>query len=299
MDDKLTKFAAVVEHGSFSSAARSLHISQPALSIAIKSLESELKTQLFTSREKPLKLTAAGKLALERARSIREEQRRFRQDLAVIANKKPALAVGMIDSLADALFVKNNYQKIIEEKASLELSINNSSYLLSALKKREIDAAYIVMSPDKIMPSSMTVVSLGTEPLVTVASSGKYNDAKAAIKNKFISDFLSYDLNSNTARIINNQLRANKIRTQTIFNSTSPEILLHLVLSGKGTATLPLNLVLSHLKEGAIRIVGPVITRPITSVKPTANSSSLLNDLDLQLKEILRAQNASPAIIGV
>ena len=43
----LRYFAAIAESGSMTAAAKSLHVSQPTLTVAMQNLEERLKTQLF------------------------------------------------------------------------------------------------------------------------------------------------------------------------------------------------------------------------------------------------------------
>jgi DNA-binding transcriptional LysR family regulator len=49
MDDSLRKFVAVVEAGTFTRAAELLHISQPALSVAVAKLEKTIGEKLLES----------------------------------------------------------------------------------------------------------------------------------------------------------------------------------------------------------------------------------------------------------
>src|SRR5699024_8691609 len=57
---QLVHFVAVVEAGGFNRAARSLHISQPALSKSIKALEVELGAQLFQRTPSGAQVTLVG-----------------------------------------------------------------------------------------------------------------------------------------------------------------------------------------------------------------------------------------------
>lgn len=64
---------AVADHGNFTRAAETLHVSQPALSQQIKQLEGTLGVQLFDRSGRTVVLTDAGRVYLEYARrSLRE-----------------------------------------------------------------------------------------------------------------------------------------------------------------------------------------------------------------------------------
>jgi DNA-binding transcriptional LysR family regulator len=71
MDTQLLKaFQAVAEQASFSGAAESLHLTQPAISKRIASLESQLECRLFDRIGRQIALTEAGRALLPRARQI-------------------------------------------------------------------------------------------------------------------------------------------------------------------------------------------------------------------------------------
>ncbi|MCB0962274.1 MAG: LysR family transcriptional regulator [Acidimicrobiales bacterium] len=61
---------AVVDHGTFTAAAASIPVSQPALSQAIAALERELGTELFHRLGREVQLTAAGEAFVEPARRM-------------------------------------------------------------------------------------------------------------------------------------------------------------------------------------------------------------------------------------
>jgi DNA-binding transcriptional LysR family regulator len=64
MIDRLRYFALVAEHGTFTSAARHGHVSQPALTAAIAKLEQEMGARLFVRGAKGAVLTAEGQALL-------------------------------------------------------------------------------------------------------------------------------------------------------------------------------------------------------------------------------------------
>ena len=59
---------AVVDHGGFTRAAEAMHVAQPSLSQAVRTLEAELGVELFHRTSRPVRLTAAGEALLEPAR---------------------------------------------------------------------------------------------------------------------------------------------------------------------------------------------------------------------------------------
>ncbi len=67
---QLKYFLAIAECGSMSSAAESLHVSQPSLSVSLRNLETELGVQLFNRRGRTLELNGDGKYLVDRVRMI-------------------------------------------------------------------------------------------------------------------------------------------------------------------------------------------------------------------------------------
>ncbi|MEL0630465.1 LysR family transcriptional regulator [Psychromonas aquatilis] len=66
----LTYFIAVAKHQNITHAAKSLHIAQPALSVAIKKLEAQLELELFRREQRKLLLTHEGEVLLLHAKKI-------------------------------------------------------------------------------------------------------------------------------------------------------------------------------------------------------------------------------------
>ena len=64
---QLLAFKTIVETGGFTKAARQLHLTQSALSHQIKTLETQLQTQVFLRVGKRVTLTQAGEVLLRYA----------------------------------------------------------------------------------------------------------------------------------------------------------------------------------------------------------------------------------------
>ncbi len=84
---QLAYFLAAVRHGSFSAAARELHMAQPSLSDQIRKLEAELGVGLFARAGRRLELTEAGQLFLpgaQRTVAAAEEAQAAVRDLRTL-----------------------------------------------------------------------------------------------------------------------------------------------------------------------------------------------------------------------
>jgi DNA-binding transcriptional LysR family regulator len=79
---------AVYQKKSFSKAAESLHVSQPALSTAIRKIESELQLQLFDRSSSPINLTPAGRYYIESIEKIMRVEADMREYFARLAREQ-------------------------------------------------------------------------------------------------------------------------------------------------------------------------------------------------------------------
>ena len=78
----LRAFVAVAEKKSFSYAAESLHITQPAVSKRIATLESQLECKLFDRIGRTVQLTEAGNALLPRAEQILQSVQEAKRSIA-------------------------------------------------------------------------------------------------------------------------------------------------------------------------------------------------------------------------
>jgi DNA-binding transcriptional LysR family regulator len=97
-------FLAVCETGAMSSAARTLGLTQPAVSLAIADLERKLGHELFDRTVRPLAVTVAGGLLRQRAGALIAEARQIGPLLRETEHGRlPLIRVGLVDSLSRVL----------------------------------------------------------------------------------------------------------------------------------------------------------------------------------------------------
>lgn len=138
---KLKHIVALSEEKNFSRAADKVHLSQPAFSRSIQSVEEEVGMQLFNRNNTEIITTPAGNFIIERAKKILFENRTLERDLELFKNRQLGdIAFGFGPFPASVFF-----QKIVSKihfnhpKINIQAEINNWKYLLEHLRNEELD----------------------------------------------------------------------------------------------------------------------------------------------------------------
>jgi len=302
MDERLKKFVQLVDAGSFVKAARDMHISQPALSVSIAKLERELHTPLLVHGIRPLTPTPAGRLAYAAGKEIIVKTANLKTMLAELAQRDVTVSVGMIDSVASALFTSPESVDELERNASVSLVVDNSRNLLGAVERGELDLVFV--TGQRHYSANLELVHEATEPLVAVCHTALQAESGRGTRRAMPHRFISYDQASTSHGLIMQELQRQGMTLEPSFYSTSPEVMLRLVLLQKGAAVLPYLLAREQLRTGELALVGrpPLrIDRPIHAVRrrdtvlasPLAHMvsqiASLLGDIYAESSELIRA----------
>lgn len=293
MEDRLQKFAHLIDAGSFTKAARDLHISQPALSMSVQKLERELHTQLYIRGSHPLEATAAGQEAYKSAKELDASVRNLRLALSEIAEQEVSLSIGMIDSIADIMLANQKTIQTLESQAKVSLAINNSRYLLQALERGDIDAAIIA---EQARPSdySFHYENIGAEPLILVVHKKQKSMLESEIAAGNVQSFISYDQPSRTHAMIEQSFGNMGLYISPRFYSSSPDVIYRLLVAQKGAAALPYRKVRSNITSGLFVPItdNPVMSRRITvatrrNYRPPHILSGALQSLRLDLAQLI------------
>ncbi|MES9981678.1 MAG: LysR family transcriptional regulator, partial [Candidatus Thiodiazotropha sp. 6PLUC5] len=102
---QLSYFKAVVDQGGFSAAARHLHIAQPAISIAIRKLESELDLTLLQRSERQITVTTEGEVLLGHAERLLQQANVAELEMSELKGlKKGEVRIGIPSMLGSYYF---------------------------------------------------------------------------------------------------------------------------------------------------------------------------------------------------
>lgn len=254
MEDRLLKFAQVVNSGSFSKAAEALHVSQPALSVAVAQLETQLGAPLLVRTTRPLQVTPAGRQAYEAAREIMSVGDDLRRGLSELGRSRQSLVVGMTDSMAQILLQNDAGLRAFEDLAQLSLVVHNSRFLYQGVACNELDAAFAVDTTD-LLVSGLESEPVGNEALVLVCHNLLAPMVQRDLQRGRLRNFISYDRMSVTSQLVAHSLAASALHVSAGFYSTSPEVIMRLVLLRQGPAVLPLTQVQPLVQTGQLAML--------------------------------------------
>ncbi|WP_213957785.1 MULTISPECIES: LysR family transcriptional regulator [unclassified Variovorax] len=138
---QLRHFLAVMDLGSLSAAANSVHLSLPALSRSLQALEDELRVPLFDRQDRRLRPTAYALEYVQRARSIVFDEKEGARSLALMrAGEHGPLSFGMGSSIALNL-LGPMLLRLLADAPGLYVTtlVQSTDVLAAALRREELD----------------------------------------------------------------------------------------------------------------------------------------------------------------
>lgn len=191
---KLKHFVILAEIGNFNDAAVVLHISQPALSRSIQSLEENLQLKLFDRSQRAIRLTPAGVDLLEYARKVlldlenlglKAGRLKSLQDGRLVVGTGP-LPADHIGAMACARFMT------LYPNVRLSLVVDHPDKIVPQLKAGEVD----VLLADPRGIQDLTDLALQPLPCYPVVTIGRTGHPLAARKALAFEDIQPYPLAS-------------------------------------------------------------------------------------------------------
>jgi DNA-binding transcriptional LysR family regulator len=148
---QLRAFVTVAQEGNLTRAAERLHLTQPAVSLQIKSLQTELQLQLFARTPSGMSLTDDGAKLLPYAERVMASVAEFRQGAdALHTTVSGTLAIGTI---LDPEFTRLGafLKRLVETypQLSTELQHGMSGWVLQQVKSGALDVGFYLGTPGR------------------------------------------------------------------------------------------------------------------------------------------------------
>jgi DNA-binding transcriptional LysR family regulator len=167
---QLKAFVAIAETGTFTAAAARVHVTQAAISMQIRQLETEVGAKLFVRAPRHVILTEAGEHLLHRARQILREHDAAIDEIAELAGaERGRLRIGS----ASAMVLTDPLPKILKDvrnrhpRAELSVISGTSEELVQQILGGELDLAFVSLP---VEARGIQTERLSEDQLVAIAS---------------------------------------------------------------------------------------------------------------------------------
>lgn len=174
---QLRAFHHVALHGGFSRAADALHLTQPAISEQVRSLEADYDVRLFSREKRRVALTEDGAALFEITRRLFDAESQALDLLSEsLALRSGRLRI-MADSARHVLPVIAPFRARYP-KVTLSLREGNSLEVLERLDAYEAEIGVMGEPPDS---RKLEVIALGATPIIAFAAHGHPLAGKATV----------------------------------------------------------------------------------------------------------------------
>ncbi|MEQ5833921.1 LysR family transcriptional regulator [Marinobacter sp. NFXS9] len=251
----LSAFVAIVDHQSFSEAAEALHLTQPAVSKRLASLENQLGAPLVERGQRSFSLTESGRRLLPYARRILDELHNARLDLSAttgrIGGRLPVIAshhIGLHHLPAWLRRFNRDYPDV-----TLELQFMDSESAFDHLKRRTCELAFVTLSD--AMDRQFDIKAQWEDPMVFVAGT---THPLASMPQPELSDLARYDAllpdtKTATYRVISRLFMAENLTLRLQMPTNYLETIKMMSSVGLGWSVLPHSMVDNSLTVLPIR----------------------------------------------
>lgn len=243
-------FYEVCKQKSFTKTAEKMFISQSAISIQIKKLETSLQTQLIERSSKNFKLTYTGAELFKLTEDVFDKFSRIENEMnKLISSKKSKIVIGATHNIGEPVLPKIMTEYVKKyPNIEFDIYIKNSNSLIKYLKEGTIDVA--LMEDDFFEDRSLKFIKSEEYPFVVIAPPNIHD-----IKDIKKLNVLKKDTQASTKYLDKFEDIINHYFENKAIVNGSNETIKNLVMNGMGLSILPYYCVYEELKEGKMNLV--------------------------------------------
>lgn len=259
----LNYFVAVAEAGSFTQAARKLHVTQPSLSKMVRLLEEDLGVQLIDRSSKQIELTDAGMTILRSAKHIIQSFERMSSDLEeVVKLKKGTLRLG-IPPMVGGYFLPSIIEKFLTHYPEIRLHVieQGGKSLEHDIIQGELDFGMVILPVKDI--ERYHILPCINEDLRLVVHSEHRLASQHTIRMSELEQepFIMFRKDFTIHHLIREQCEAAGFELRIVFESSQWDFMTEMVAAKYGITLLPERICqqLDPKRFASISIVQPSI----------------------------------------
>ncbi|KHD08782.1 LysR family transcriptional regulator [Candidatus Thiomargarita nelsonii] len=271
-DRRLQVFHTVARLLSFTKAAETLHMTQPAVTFQIRQLEEYFNTRLFDRTHNRITLTEVGKRVYEYAERIFKEYTEMENVVKEITgDMSGVLVIGASTTIAEYLLpvllgdFKNKYPDVC-----IRLKVSNTDEIVSMVENNDIDLG-VVEAP--VGNKSLAVSLCSIDQLVAIVPPGHplAKRQEVTVQDLVSNSYISREEGSGTREVITeyfNQAGLSHDDLNVVMELGSPEAIKGAVAAGMGVSILSQTAVQKDLQLGLLKAIklNPPLERPLSFV---------------------------------
>jgi DNA-binding transcriptional LysR family regulator len=245
----------VAETGSFTAAAKKLHVSQSAVSRQVLLLEEELGEPLFLRLGRKVKLTTAGQVLLDLSRRVLADVRTTTESIRD-QQQAPAGVLQLGGGMTVCLHV---FPALLKEfrkrqpRIDVKLTTGSTGHLLERLRSGSLDVGLLTLP---VHGADLVQVPVMREELLLVLPS-THKLAKArriSPADLAAQSWVLFESGSSTRRVIDGMFEENSLRPRIVMETENVEILKALTSIGMGLTILPYQALAQEARAGTLRV---------------------------------------------
>ena len=256
----LGAFKAVVEEGSFSAAGQRLRRSQPAVSIALKRLETQLGEKLIDRSSKSVVLTDAGKAVYECCKRFDDLKKELRNRLVELRDKRTgSLSIGANESTALYLLRHIEEYRTFYPGVKVEIRRSLSSRIPASIVDGSLDLGAISYDPED--PKLITRVIYNDSLVFIVSPKHRFARRKQVrITELGMESFIAHNVVSPYRKNVVDAFRRHNVPLNMKLELPTIETIRRMVQANLGVTFMPKMCVERELASGSL------VTVPVDEV---------------------------------
>ncbi|TNJ43306.1 LysR substrate-binding domain-containing protein [Phaeobacter sp. B1627] len=277
----------------FSVAAAARHITQPAFSRRIKALENWIGTQLIDRSTYPVKLTPAGEIVLENARSLSQDMYRLRDECRdLFSPGADTLSISALHSIALSIY-PSYARKLADAVGPFTTRMNATDYYdcieSLSLGRSELAICYShILGPQYLNSGQFETLTLMQDPLVLVASpqiADRMGHALGTLTEGETLPLVSYSPGcflGKMQEILTTHYHTKRIGFHTVFENSMSEAVKKMILVGQGIGWLPNSVIRDELRQESLVVLTEstaVLELDVVLVRKSVSGSSLMQKI--------------------
>jgi len=296
---QLKAFVAIAESGTFTAGAARVHVTQAAISMQIRQLETETHAQLFIRAPRRVILTEAGEKLLERAYTILREHDAALEELAALTGAhRGRLRIGSASAMVSADPLPQILREVRRAHAGVETSVvsGTSESLVKQVLAGELDVAFVSLP---VEARGVQTEVLSEDYLVAIAS-----PRHAMAKQKIVSAYalageklILGERGGNTRRLIDQFFAQAGVTLKVAMELSRLAAIKRMVEEDMGVGIVPLQSVEDEVRKGILVrwwIEGAQINWQLGVVRLVGGYESPIHQKFLQLCREHFAKPAAP-----